>query len=150
MWKDAYLESRVLSADPVELVCLVYGHAIDSIQEARGYLAAGEIAARSQSISRAIAAVSELQGSLDHAVGGDVSRNLAGLYQYIRQRLTEGNWRQKDAPLAEAESLMRTLAEAWNGVRVSPPESPASRAFPTPQAGPWMESDTGGAHTWSA
>jgi flagellar protein FliS len=161
MWKDAYIEGRVLSADPVELVCLVYGHAIESIQEARRRLAAGDIAARSRAISRAIAAVSQLQGSLDHAAGGTVSRRLEGLYSYIRQRLTEGNMRQKDAPLAESESLLQTLAEAWSAVRPPPAEAssaarapqaefPEARTFPAPHAGPWMESDAGRAHTWSA
>ncbi len=161
MWRDAYIESRVLSADPVELVCLVYGHAIESIQEARRRLAAGDIAARSRAISRAIAAVSQLQGSLDHTAGGAVSRRLEGLYSYVRQRLTEGNMRQKDAPLAQAESLLQTLAEAWSAVRapqagawsaVHAPqaEAPDAQTFPAPHAGPWMESDAGRAHTWSA
>jgi len=150
MWKDAYIVSRVLSADPVGLVCLVYGHAIDSIEEARRRLAAGDIAARARAISRAIAAISELQGSLDHAAGGAVSRRLEELYSYIRRRLTEGNMRQKDAPLAEAESLLRTLAEAWSALRAPQTESPAEHAFSAPHAGPWMESDAGRAHTWSA
>lgn len=149
MWRDAYIESRVFSADPVGLVCLVYGHAIDSIQEARRRLASGEIAARSQSIARAIAAVSELQGSLDHAAGGAVSRRLEGLYSYIRRKLTEGNMRQKDAPLAEAEALLKTLAEAWSAVR-APQAEPPGAGFAAPHAGAWMERDAGSAHTWSA
>lgn len=150
MWKEAYIESRVLSADPVGLICLVYEHAIDSIAEARRRLAAGDIAARSQAISRAIDAVSELEGSLDHAAGGVVSRNLAELYRYIRQRLTEGNFRQKDAPLAEAESLLTTLAEAWSAVRAPVAEPPSPHPADMPRAGAWMEVDAGLAHAWSA
>lgn len=150
MWKDAYIETRVLSANPVELVCLLYGHAIDSVGEARRHLAAGEIAARSQSISRAIADISELEASLDHTSGGAVSLNLAELYRYIRRRLTEGNMQQKDAPLAEAESLLGTLAGAWSAVRVPPAEPVAPQAFAAPPVGAWMEMDAGLAHAWSA
>ena len=97
-----------------------------------------------------IAAVSELECSLDHATGGDISRNLAELYRYIRQRLTEGNFRQKDAPLAEAESLLKTLAEAWSGARAPAEEAPSPPAFAMPDAGAWMEVDAGLAHAWSA
>src|ERR1039458_5604100 len=49
MWQnahDAYLESRVLSADPLELVHLLYEAAIEAVREARRYLAAGETAVR--------------------------------------------------------------------------------------------------------
>jgi flagellar secretion chaperone FliS len=114
---DAYLENRVLSADPLELICLVYQHAIDMVHDARGHLADGNIPARSRSISRAIAAISELDLSLDHAAGGEISRNLAELYRYMRQRLTEANLHRQDAPLAEVISLLSTLAEAWDTSR---------------------------------
>ena len=56
MWnnaQDAYLEHRILSADPLELVRLLYQAAIGAVREARRALSAGEIAARSRAISRA-------------------------------------------------------------------------------------------------
>jgi flagellar secretion chaperone FliS len=116
MWKDAYLESRVLSADPVELIHILYQHTLGLVQDARRSLAAGDIAARGNSISRAIAAIEELDGSLDHKSGGAISKNLAELYHYMRTKLLEANIKQKDAPLAEVESLLKTLGEAWNGI----------------------------------
>ena len=112
MWKNAYLESTVMSADPLDLVRILYRHAIDSVQDARRF-PAGDIAARSRAICAAIAAISELDSSLDRTAGGTISQNLAALYHYLRQRLTEANLQQKDEMLAEAESLMTTLAEAW-------------------------------------
>jgi flagellar protein FliS len=117
MWKDAYLESRVLSADPLELVHILYGHTLEMVRDARRYLASGDIAARGTAISRAIAAVAELDASLDHQAGGSVSRNLASLYEYMRLRLLTANIQRQDAPLAEVESLLRTLDEAWSAIR---------------------------------
>ena len=150
MWKDAYLESRVLSADPIELIRLLYQTALDSVQTARRNLAAGNIAERSRAVCRAIAAVGELDAALDHAAGGAISRNLAALYQYIRQRLTEGNMRQKDAPLAEAQSLLATLAEAWNNIGGTHPAEPAAAKSFEPMAGAWQEQAGASAHTWCA
>ena len=50
MYKDLYQESRILSADPIELVQILYGHTLNMVKDARGYLAAGDIAARGRSI----------------------------------------------------------------------------------------------------
>ena len=150
MWKDAYLESRVLSADPVELIRIVYQHALDSVRVARRHLAAGDIAARSRSISQALAAVAELTASLDHSVGGTISRNLEQLYLYISRRLFEANIQQQDGPLAEVEALLNTLSEAWK-----PSSEPADERFrevpvPAMGPGPWQEAACGNAHGWSA
>jgi flagellar protein FliS len=117
MWKDAYLESRVLSADPIELIHILYEHTLAMVQDARLHLAAGNISARGKAISRAIAALTELDTSLDRQAGGSISRNLGELYQYMRIRLLTANLRQQDAPLAEVESLLRTLGEAWSAIR---------------------------------
>lgn len=117
MWKDAYLESRVLSADPLELVHILYEHTLTMVQDARRHLAAGDIPERGRSISRAIAAIDELDSSLDRQSGGALSANLSGLYQYMRLRLLTANIQKQDAPLAEVESLLNTLGEAWNAIR---------------------------------
>ena len=117
MWKDAYLESRVLSADPIELIHILYEHALAMVQDARGYLAAGDIRGRGNAISRAIAALTELDSSLDRQAGGSISRNLGELYQYMRLRLLTANIQRQDAPLAEVEQLLRTLDEAWSAIR---------------------------------
>jgi len=151
MWKDAYLESLVLSASPLQLVCILYQYALDSVRDARRHLAAKDIVARSRAICRTFSAISELEGSLNHADGGAISRNLGELYQYMRQRLTEANIRQMDAPLAEVESLLTTLSEAWKAASVQPDEEStvmqAGAGFP---AAAWLESDGGSAHRWSA
>lgn len=140
----------MLSADPLELICLLYQHALDMVHEARRHLASGDIAARSRAISRAIAAVSELDASLDHSAGGEISRNLAELYRYLRRRLTEANLRQHDAPLAEVAALLATLAEGWNASRIqaAPPQPSYPAAFVPPEAA-FADSVTY-EHNWSA
>jgi len=117
MWRDAYLDTQILSADPLELVHILYEHTSAMVADARRYLAEGNISARGRSISRAIAAIDELDCSLDREAGGSLARNLAALYQYMRTRLLAANIRQEDAPLAEVESLLRTLGEAWKAIR---------------------------------
>jgi len=154
MWSEAYLESRVLTADPIELVRILYEHALHQVGDARLNLAEGNIAARSKAVSRTIAVLAELDASLDHEVGGEISRNLAELYHYMRQRLLIANLQQDDAPLAEVQSLLTTLAQAWTDFRPggniesrepsSTPNELRARPFlPEPEA-------TCAAHGWSA
>jgi flagellar secretion chaperone FliS len=126
---DAYLESRVLSADPVELIRLLYQTGVSAVQDARRHLADGKIMERSKAITKASLVVIQLVTSLDHERGGEISRRLAGLYDYMLRRLTEANFQQRDEPLAEVLSLLATLAEGWEGVRPAPKPEPAGNPW---------------------
>ena len=122
---DAYLTNRILSADGVELVRILYGAALGSVESARRHLAAGEIAPRSNSISKAVEILAELNRSLDHARAPELSLRLAELYDYAQRRLLEANFEQSDEPLAEVQKLLATLADAWRQINVSPAASQA-------------------------
>jgi len=151
MWQDAqnaYLESRILSAEPLELVRLMYQAATAAVRDARQHLAEGDIAARSRSISKACEILIELGSSLDHARGGEISQRLAALYGYIGRRLIEANVQQADAPLAEVLGLLATLAEAWDAVGAqTTPACPASNAWAQPMGQEPAESYS--SHQWS-
>jgi flagellar secretion chaperone FliS len=117
--QDAYLESKILTADPLELVRMLYRAARDATHSASVHLAAGRIAERSRQISKAHAILSELSVSLDHARGGSLSHSLAALYDYMQRRLLEANLSQKAEPLVEVESLLTTLLAGWDQIRTA-------------------------------
>ena len=149
MWNnvhDAYLESQVLSQDPVALVRLLYQGAISAVQDARRHLSEGEIQARSSAVNRSMEILIELTSSLDRERGGELALRLAQLYDYMRSRLLDANVQQSDEPLAEVLSLLATLAEAWQAVESQsrPAVEPAAPwAQPLPEAEPRTE------HAWS-
>ncbi len=122
-FRGAYEESAILTADPCRLVVLLYRAAVDAVSEARGHLAAGAIRERSEAITRACEIVAELALGVDHSKGGEISRNLVELYDYIQRLLAKANAEQADAPLAEAEQLLRTLLEAWEQAQVAAEET---------------------------
>ena len=79
MWNnghDAYLENRVLSADPVELVNLLYQACMQAIRDARLHLAERRIMERARAITRACEITFELTAALDHERGGEISQRL--------------------------------------------------------------------------
>jgi flagellar secretion chaperone FliS len=117
---DAYLESKVLTADPLELVRMLYRLAMDRIRDARQYIEAGDAGARSKAISTASEALAELGCSLDYQAGGELSRRLAQLYEYMQWRLVEANFHQSAEPLNEVLSLLSTLSEAWQEIKPEP------------------------------
>jgi flagellar protein FliS len=117
--QDAYLESRILSASPVELIEILYEAALEAVERARRHLREGDIAARSREISRACAIVVELAGSVKQDADPGLGRNLVELYDYMHRRLIEANCAQADAPLAEVARLTGTLLEGWMSCRPS-------------------------------
>jgi flagellar protein FliS len=139
--RHAYLEGRILSADPLELVRILYEEALDAVISARAHLGAGDIAARSRQITRAQLILLELESSLDHQRGGELSANLSKLYDYMSARLTSANLEQREEPLCEVERLLMTLLEGWRGCR-PPAETPAlPESAPPPAYRPALESE---------
>jgi len=122
---QTYIEEEILTADPVQLIQLLYRAALDSITSARRYLKLGDIRARSRAISKAMTIMTELSLSLNHAAGGDLSKNLAELYAYTQTLLIQANVNQSDPPLEEAERLLSTLLDGWQAC--SPPEKQAGK-----------------------
>jgi flagellar secretion chaperone FliS len=156
---DAYLESRVLTADPIELVNMLYLAGLQAVREARQHLAEHRIAERSRAINQACQIVIELAVSLDHERGGEISQRLALLYDYMQRRLLEANIKQADEPLADVLGLLTTLTEAWAGVRSSEIKSEPAAEIPWSEPAPeipWSEpaarnpwSEPGTASSWS-
>lgn len=132
MWNEAYLETRILSADPVELVALLYEGAIGAVEQARRHLAGGDIAARSAAISKAVGILMELSQSVNPEAGGEISQRLVQLYDYLERRLLEANFQQADGPMEEVLRLLRVLAEGWAAVRA---QAKPAEPEPIPMAG---------------
>jgi len=130
--QEAYLESRILSADPLELVEILYQTAYRAVETARRCLRQGDIAGRTKEINRAIGALAELASALDRQAAGELGRNLAGLYDYMQRRVIEAHVEQTEPPLAEVSRLLATLLEGWSALCRKP--EPAWTPAPPPPA----------------
>ena len=154
MWQsahDAYLESRILSADPIELVQLLYQAAMSAVQDARQHLANGAILERSRSITKAGGILRELATSLDHERGGEISASLSRLYDYMQRRLLEANLKQSDPPLAEVLGVLSTLSDGWNSLRSQETQQPEALLHQGPWAQPMLDDQVASqqSHAWS-
>jgi flagellar secretion chaperone FliS len=109
---ETHLNEKILCAEPLELVVMLYAGAQESVSSARRMLREGDIFGRSRQIGKAIDIVAELANSLD-LKAGPMSEKLADLYLFIVKRLVEANLQQQEQPLIEVEGILKTLGDAW-------------------------------------
>ncbi len=113
VYENDALEARVLGANPAELVEMLYAGAISSIREASLAIGAGEYAKKGACLNRALDIISGLEITLDYTRGGEISVNLAALYDYAKRRMMEGSASNDQGKLEEVAVLLETVREAW-------------------------------------
>lgn len=110
---NAYRESAVLTASPVQLVVMLYDGAGRFLRQAIASLEAGEDLRAGQAIGRAQAIVEELLATLDLERGGDIAPRLQGIYVYSLRQLNEARFKKDTAKLHEVAGLLADLRESW-------------------------------------
>ena len=103
------LEVKVLSASPLELIVMLYDGAIVAIQQAKAGIEIQDFSLKSARINKALDIIEGLRVVLDHDKGGDISKNLNDLYEYMKYRLSMANLRNDPAILDELVGLLSDL-----------------------------------------
>lgn len=117
------LSATVGTASPVKLIQMLYDGALKAIRVGQEQLKQGNISAKVESISKAIAIIEELNASLNPEVEGELSEKLASLYDYIIRRLVHANVNNDLAPLQEVEKLLSGIRDAWAQIANLPEEA---------------------------
>jgi flagellar protein FliS len=117
-----YREVAVKTANPLQLIVMLYDAAICSLQEARGHIDRKNIAGRSRSLNKCISIISELQSCLNMKAGGNIASSLDKLYDYMKRRIFAANVEQSVQPLLEIETLLENLRSAWREIAAQTPE----------------------------
>ncbi|HEX5127271.1 MAG TPA: flagellar export chaperone FliS [Rhodocyclaceae bacterium] len=111
------IETRVTSADPHELIVILFDGALLAINSAAVSMASGDIPTKVRSISKAIEIITYgLKASLDSEAGGELSQRLAALYDYMTERLFFANANNNEAILSEVSGLLADLKDAWEHI----------------------------------
>lgn len=119
-----YVQNSVETENPLDLVCMLYGKAIERLKAAREHMERKEIPARANAIALASQIIVELQTTLDAERGGEIAVNLARVYDYVQEQLAEANAQQTAEPLEVSLRLLETLYEGWQECRSQNPEIP--------------------------
>lgn len=117
LYRRLQQESRISSADPVELVTLLY----DELETAVGVLGAmirqGQPVSATEPARRARAILIGLDAGLDRDVGGDVAAALSRVYRSMRRKLDEAVMANSEEGLADLLSGIETVSGAWRQLR---------------------------------
>lgn len=118
---EAYRQTHVQSRSPLELIVMLYDGAIRFLRETDEAMTRGDLIAKREALNRALAILTELQGTLNIDQGGQTAASLDSLYTYMIERLTEANLQKKPALVQEVITLLTGLRDAWAAVAQTPP-----------------------------
>ncbi len=111
------IETGVSSANPHQLILMLYDGALVSIRSGAVAMENKDIPTKGAAISKAINIISNgLKVSLDLDAGGDLAARLDALYDYMVDRLLYANLHNNSAALEEVSSLLGSLREAWESI----------------------------------
>jgi flagellar protein FliS len=117
-----YLEQEILSANPLQLVHILYQATITELREALRNLASRDIAAKCRNLMKASELIGELLSALDLEAGGEIAVRLKALYEYMLSRLLLANLHNLDEPIGETIALLSTLDEGWRELACRRPD----------------------------
>jgi flagellar secretion chaperone FliS len=117
-YKTVGLETSVASANPHQLVSLLFEALLQSLAAAKGAVLNGDIPAKGRAINRAVRILEEgLKAGLDTDRGGELAANLRNLYDFCILRITEANLKQDAAILDEVIRLIHPVSDGWSQIR---------------------------------
>lgn len=108
-----YKETSIQSASREKILLMMYEGAIKFTKKAIMACEQKNIAERGMNIGRAYDIIMELNNTLDHKIGGELSLNLERLYNFMTEQLTKGNIGGDPEPLKVVLKLLETLNEGW-------------------------------------
>ena len=111
-YADTQRETSVSSANPAELVAMVYHRLLDHLHT--GKLQMSEGADSSESFTKAIALITTgLESCLDKEKGGEIAQNLAMIYNWAGKEIMRARLRRDPEMIQGVINAFVPLAEAW-------------------------------------
>ena len=129
-YRKVGLETGVLAASPHQLVMMLFDGTHAALLRAQLFFEQGNIAERGNAIGKAISIIGGLKDGLNMEVGGELSANLASLYDHMTRKLLEANLENDVSKVQEVDTLLDTIASAWRAITPA-----AGTGAPAAQAG---------------
>lgn len=112
---EAYQAVQTETADPPELVLMLFDGAIRFLRQAGRALERRDLGRFGESAARAFAIVNELLTMLDHEAGGEIAASLGRVYAFILRRLHQAIVERDRRGLVEVLVPLQSLREAFTG-----------------------------------
>ena len=110
---ESYRRQQILTATPEQLTLMLYNGCLKFIGEGIEAVGAKKYEAANTSLQKAQRIISEFRLTLN--MDYDISHQLFPLYNYVYDRLVEGNIKSDISKLEEARDIITELRDAWAG-----------------------------------
>ena len=108
---EAYRQQRILNAPPEHLTLMLYNGCLKFIDDGIESLGKQDYESANNFFQRAQRIISEFRLTLNFDY--EISNQLLPLYNYIYDRLVEGNIKSDLAQINEAKGIITELRDAW-------------------------------------
>jgi len=109
-------KSTAQQASPYQLVAMLFQKLLGNIATAKGAISQDNFDKKGTELSNAIAIIGVLEGSLDFKQGGEVSENLASLYQYCSEQLLVASSNNDANKLEEVIQILLPIKAGWDSI----------------------------------
>ena len=108
---EQYRRQQILNAPAEQLTLMLYNGCLKFIDDGRAFLADKNYEEANVNLQKAQRIISEFRLTLN--MDYDISHQLFMLYNYIYDRLVEGNLKADIAQIDEARGLISELRDTW-------------------------------------
>ena len=119
-YNDVGVTTAVSTANPVQLVVLLYDGAMTALMTAKGEIANQNIPEKNRLIVKALSIIEGLRAAIDYKHGGEIAEQLNDLYLYMIMQLTQANLKNDPDILDEVFRLLAELRGAWDELANNP------------------------------
>jgi flagellar protein FliS len=111
-----YIEADIKSISPEKMLVLLYEKMANDLLEARLAIDANNRVRMADRITHSQQIITELRNALDHEIGGEISRNLEALYDFMFVEHLETLVDQDPAHIDNCLAVLSPLLAAWRQI----------------------------------
>jgi flagellar secretion chaperone FliS len=120
----SYQVNDISTSSQSQLILMMYDGALQAVNQSIQCMDQKDVAGQSQHILKAQDIVNELSLALDMEQGGDVSKTLDQLYQFVLNQLIQANITSDKMYLESVIKVLSPLRDAWSRIAETSHEEP--------------------------
>ncbi|MGI2259494.1 flagellar export chaperone FliS [Shewanella sp. GXUN23E] len=115
-YRKVSLESEIAVASPHRIIQMMFAGALERLAQSRYAIEQGDIANKGILIGKAVGIINGLNNSLNMDAGGEISRNLSELYEFMLRRISEANLNNDVQAIDDVIEILRNIKEGWDAI----------------------------------
>ncbi|WP_423187070.1 flagellar export chaperone FliS [Alishewanella sp. d11] len=118
-YRSVGVKDDLAVADPHRVIQLLMQGALENLAKAKGFIERKDFAGKSATLSKSMAIINALQGSLDFDGGKEVADNLAALYDFMVNHLILASRENSLQKIDDVMGILLTIKSAWDQIPVA-------------------------------